>query len=232
VTLGCVASVVGGRALGLDTYAPLAVAAVLFTAASRGVERLEGGSTRAGISLGGLLDSDATETDASPLGLVSLAQTLLRGIVPTLRELGIATALSLLIFPPFFVGYVAYWGLRGSVELRAPVELLGLALTQVVLVAIPEEAYFRGYLQTALTDAFPPERTLLGVAIPVRAIVVQALAFGLLHFVVDPNPARLAVFFPGLVFGLMRTVRSGIGAAVFFHVLCNLYAETLALSVR
>lgn len=232
VTLGCVVAVVGAARLGFDAYAPLAVAAILFVSATRGVERMPGGVERAGISLGGLLDAESDDRDAGPLGLVGLVRTIARGVVPSLRELGVAVALSALIFPPFYFGYVWYWRLDGVIELRAPLELASLALTQVVLVAVPEEAYFRGYLQTRLGDVWARTVRVAGITVAPAPLVVQALGFGLLHFVVDPNPARLAVALPALLFGLLRAARGGIGAAVFFHVLCNLYSETLALSVR
>lgn len=230
VTLACVAIVVGGGRAGFEGYTQLGVAAVLFYAASRGTERMAGGATRAGIALGGLFEP-SNESDAGLFGLRDLARTIARGIVPTLRELGVALGLAAIVFPPFFFGYVKWFGLRGEIEWRAPLELFGLTLTQLVLVAIPEEIYFRGYLQTRLSDAWA-ERTVLGISVSPAALVAQALLFGLLHFVVEPHPGRLAVAAPALLFGLLRARRGGVGAAIFFHALCNLYSETLALSVR
>jgi membrane protease YdiL (CAAX protease family) len=55
----------------------------------------------------------------------------------------------------------------------------------------------------------------------------QAALFALLHFLVGFSPARLAVFFPALVFGWLREKRSGIGAAIWFHALSNLLSELL-----
>lgn len=232
VTLGCVVAVVGGSRLGLSAYSQLGVAAVLFTAASRGAERMPGGVERAGISLGGLFEPPVDPAKSGPLGLYDLGRTLLHGFVPTLRELGVALVVAAILFPPFYFGYVRWFGLEGEIEWRAPTELALLSLSQLVLVALPEEAYFRGYLQTRLTDAWPASYEIFGQRIPVLAIVVQAVLFGLLHFIVEPNPARLSVAGPALTFGLLRHFRSGIGASVFFHALCNLYSETLALSVQ
>jgi hypothetical protein len=45
-------------------------------------------------------------------------------------------------------------------------------------------------------------------------------------------PARAATFFPALVFGVLRARRGGIGAAVWFHFLCNVLAELLFLGMR
>jgi membrane protease YdiL (CAAX protease family) len=54
--------------------------------------------------------------------------------------------------------------------------------------------------------------------------------FGLLHFAVDPNPARLAVAGPALLFGLLRELRGGIGAAIVFHAACNVLSDVLVRS--
>jgi hypothetical protein len=59
---------------------------------------------------------------------------------------------------------------------------------------------------------------------------LQALLFALIHFAVDLNPARLAVFFPALLFGWLRALRGGIGAAAAFHASCNLLSEVLVRS--
>ena len=50
------------------------------------------------------------------------------------------------------------------------------------------------------------------------------------HLLTEVNPNRLAVFFPALVFGWLRSRTRGIGAGVVFHALCNLYASYLARS--
>jgi membrane protease YdiL (CAAX protease family) len=40
-------------------------------------------------------------------------------------------------------------------------------------------------------------------------------------------PARLAVFFPALLFGWLRARTGGIGASVCFHAICNVYSQLL-----
>ena len=47
------------------------------------------------------------------------------------------------------------------------------------------------------------------------------------HFVTIPVPARLAVFFPSLVFGWLRAKTGGIGAPLAFHAFCNVFSEIL-----
>jgi len=98
------------------------------------------------------------------------------------------------------------------------------------VVALPEEAFFRGYLQTALSDLQKTRRRILGVELAPLAWLLQAILFAAIHFIVEPQPARLAVFFPALLFGWTRAWRGGIGAALALHAMSNLYSEILARS--
>jgi membrane protease YdiL (CAAX protease family) len=68
---------------------------------------------------------------------------------------------------------------------------------------------------------------ILRVPVSPIAWLAQAALFAIVHFVVDFNPAKLAVFFPALLFGWMRAWRGGIGAAILFHAMCNVYADLL-----
>jgi membrane protease YdiL (CAAX protease family) len=101
-------------------------------------------------------------------------------------------------------------------------------LTQIIVIGIPEELFFRGYLYGRLREAFPPEGRLrvLGVPIGAAALASSAL-FGLGHFLVDFHVDRLAVFFPALAFVWLRERTGSIAPGALFHALCNLYIETL-----
>jgi membrane protease YdiL (CAAX protease family) len=94
---------------------------------------------------------------------------------------------------------------------------------------LPEEAFFRGYLQTELETALPPKRKLFGAGIGLALLLTSALfAFG--HLATDLHVNRLGVFFPSLLFGWLRTRTGGIGASVLFHAACNVFASFLAES--
>src|SRR6185369_13033616 len=97
-----------------------------------------------------------------------------------LTVLGMAIALT---FPAFFVGFFAFYGYvcgaqggpflpvfgalchhwRGFAggSFRLPPDFLLSALNQLVVVAIPEELFFRGYLMARLEERWPPARRLL-----------------------------------------------------------------------
>jgi membrane protease YdiL (CAAX protease family) len=97
-------------------------------------------------------------------------------------------------------------------------------------VALPEELFFRGYVQGRLEEAWPPTRTLLGARVGVAWIVTAAL-FGLGHFLVTFEPQMLSRFFPGLVFGWMFARTRSILPGTIFHAACNLIMAILGASL-
>ena len=117
-----------------------------------------------------------------------------------------------------------------SAATAVPPNIASFVLAQLIVVALPEEAFFRGYVQTGLTDLAKRRVRMLGAELAPGAWILQGVLFALLHFIVDPHPSRLAVFFPGLLFGWVRAWRGGIGAAMALHAMSNLYSEILARS--
>jgi membrane protease YdiL (CAAX protease family) len=132
-----------------------------------------------------------------------------------------------IVFPLFWLGYRFYWQTRSGFHFRLPDAPLDAIAGQFVVIALPEEAFFRGYLQTELEAAWPLKVKVLGAELGLGWLVSAAL-FAIGHFLTIPNPSRLAVFFPALVFGWLRAKTKGVGAGVVFHALCNLFAATLA----
>ncbi len=118
------------------------------------------------------------------------------------------------------------WGGFAGASLRLPPDLLLSTLTQIVVIAVPEELFFRGYLQGRLEERWPPHRRLLGAPVG-WALVVGSVLFGLGHVLVDFDLQRMAVVVPGLVFGWMRLRAGSIAAGAVFHALCNVYSDVL-----
>jgi uncharacterized protein len=172
----------------------------------------------------------------------------LHPVALNLKVLGVACAVA---FPAFFGGFfLFYWYVCGphGVALaplfgrvchhwqgwtggafRLPDHFALTALNQLVVVAIPEEIFFRGYLLTRLERRWRPTRRLWGAPVGTALLVTSAL-FALGHLAVVPNPQRLAVFFPALVFGWMRGRTGSIAAGATFHALCNIVADVLHTS--
>jgi membrane protease YdiL (CAAX protease family) len=116
-----------------------------------------------------------------------------------------------------------------SSRLRLPPDFALLALNQILVIALPEELFFRGYLLGRLEARWPSRRRLAGAPVG-PALAISAVLFALGHVLVDFNPQRLAVFFPALVFGWMRIRTGSIAAGTAYHALCNLLADVLHTS--
>ena len=128
-----------------------------------------------------------------------------------------------------FGAFCRHWLGRAGGELRLPPRFAVVALSQLAVVAIPEELFFRGYLMERLERVWPPTRRLAGAPVG-AALVVSSALFALGHVLVVPNPQRLAVFFPALVFGWMRARTGSIAAGATFHALCNITSDVLHTS--
>ncbi len=154
---------------------------------------------------------------------------LARAILQALAWAALSAALT---FVPFFFGWRAFWHPHGHFALRvAPLDVLNEAFGQLVIIALPEEAFYRGYVQSRLDDLFPNKVRVLGAEIG-PALVVTSVVFALGHFATIREPARLAVFFPSLLFGWLRARTRGIGAGVAFHASCNVFSELLGKGFR
>jgi membrane protease YdiL (CAAX protease family) len=200
-------------------FAPKSVAAtgvgLVFLAATwfSTIRREDGDAGIWGISLGGLLDRERISYR--------------RVIRETAIALAWAAALALVFFAPFYFGYRLFWQPRHAFMFRLPSSIVDDIAGQLFVIALPEEAFFRGYLQTALESAWRPKLRILGAELGLGWLV-SAAVFAVGHVLTTPSPARLAVFFPALVFGYLRARTRGIGAGVAFHAACNIYSATLA----
>ncbi len=156
---------------------------------------------------------------------------------------------ALAFFPPFWAGFVLWWQPARAFQ-WPPFPPLGALLTQLLGIAVPEEMFYRGYVQTALdgayenkanqnkahhhnahhneahADAHDSRLSVLGAKVGMGLLLGSAI-FALGHFATSANPARLSVFFPSLVFGWLRARTGGIGSAVLFHAACNVFSAYL-----
>lgn len=165
-----------------------------------------------GLSLGGLFEPE-------PISVKRLGRD-------SLRAVGWTCAAAAVVLPPFAVGYAIWFKPAQPYEFTLGPAPVSEVLTQVLAVALPEEMFYRGYLQSELSRRWPPRSNgpFRGLGL---ALVVTSAVFAIGHLVTVPHPARLAVFFPSLLFGWLRSRTGGIGASVLFHALCNLFALSL-----
>jgi membrane protease YdiL (CAAX protease family) len=196
------------------SYAGTLVGLTFFAATSWLVLRYDESTIRAhGLSLGGLLEP-------VPLSARRLARAALHAVAW-------ATLVAAIVFPLFWLGYRLYWGATSPFVLRPPPSLADEIAAQLLVVALPEEAFFRGYLQSALDRVFPPRFRVAGATLGPAWLLSSAI-FAIGHVLTIQHPARLAVFFPALLFGWLRARTGGIGAPLVFHAACNLLSLTLA----
>lgn len=162
------------------------------------------------------------------------------------RGAGAALAVAAVAFPIFAAGFVLYaellpdlppaaaralapYGGAPRFSLRLPDRPVLLALVQLLVVALPEEMLYRGFIQTGWARTAPGRGvTVLGARLGAGFVRTQLL-FALGHLVV-PQPWRLGTFFPGLLFGWLRERTGGLAAPVVLHALSNLFLATLEAS--
>lgn len=129
--------------------------------------------------------------------------------------------------PPVLAGAGAVLKVENPVPVpRTAWWLLELLLLHLIVVAFPEEVFYRGYLQTRLAPLFRGRRRILGVSMGWHVVVASGL-FALSHLVLIPSPGRLLVFFPGLLFGYLRERTGSVVAPAVLHALSNVLVEVL-----
>lgn len=211
----------------LDAYAHLAVGVLFLFAAIELGSRAPGGLRRHGLALGGLFDPADPVPDGVRGSVTDLARAVRQATRPALREAAFALLVAAVIFPPFVAGFYLWNAPTRPFTWVLPDAPASYLLTQLVVTALPEEAFFRGYAQSRLGDAFTRRVTLLGASLSPAAWLTQAALFAAIHVVGEFDPRRLAVFFPALLFGWLRARRGGVGAAVAMHALSNVLSDLL-----
>ena len=99
---------------------------------------------------------------------------------------------------------------RGTVPLTA-----AMAAHHLLLVALPEEVFFRGYLYDAFEEAGR------------EPVLPVALLFAIGHFVIAPSPFRLLTFFPALLLGWGRKRSGNVYVPTAVHFLYNLFPSVI-----
>lgn len=101
-----------------------------------------------------------------------------------------------------------------------------LVLYQVFFVAIPEEFFYRGYLQTRLNEVFDRRFLLFGIPFG-HSLWITSILFAFGHSIVVLQWWHFAIFLPGLLFGLLREKTGSVLPGAIFHAFCNILVVTL-----
>lgn len=163
------------------------------------------------------------DSDLYPLALPAF-----RDRASWLAAARLALAVVAVVALPYLAAYhlwQSWWfGLGPSGTL--PSSMLTLVGYHLFFVAIPEEMFYRGYLQSRLDEVWAPRWRILGADLGPGWLLTCALfAFG--HSVVHFQWWHFAIFAPSLVFGWMRARSGGIVAGALFHAWCNVTVTTL-----
>jgi uncharacterized protein len=170
-------------------------------------------------------------------------------LAPIGKNLAMAALVLGIILPLFAAGYLGFYHLicdEPSLRALAPPGacagwrgawhlphlgggFLEFCAVQVVVVALPEELCFRGCLLGLLEKRFPPRRRIWGGGVGL-ALVLSSLAFALIHLPKAGDPRALATFFPGLLFGWMRSATGSIAGSVAAHAMSNIWVRVLDLT--
>lgn len=129
---------------------------------------------------------------------------------------------SLLFLPAFALLYWLYrsWWFHLPVRVDFPQDWALLLLYHLLCVALPEEVFYRGYVQSRLNQAFPWSVNLLHGRVGFGWLYT-AFLFALGHYIISLRPEALATFFPGLLFGWLRERTGSVAASTAFHAVCN-----------
>src|SRR5947208_542946 len=97
---------------------------------------------RHGLSFGGLFDPE-------PLSAARLLRDALGAVAW-------ASASALLFLPPFWLGFLWWWHIRVPFHAPSFTSLGSDFAGQLLVIALPEEAFYRGYLQSTLDEVWRP----------------------------------------------------------------------------
>jgi membrane protease YdiL (CAAX protease family) len=136
-------------------------------------------------------------------------------------------AVCAVVLPAFAVLFWAWQGFP-SFTPRLPSRPALRVATQLLVIALPEELFYRGWMQTAWARRGAGRRV-LGAEIGPGFLATQLL-FAAGHLV-TLQPWRLATFFPGLLFGWVRARTGDVVAPVVVHALSNLLLALLEASL-
>ncbi|HPW45917.1 MAG TPA: myxosortase family intramembrane protease [bacterium] len=154
------------------------------------------------------------------------------GVVSYLKSIRTFLIVALIIFPPYLIA-AHFWQLavNGYTSFSAAgfPDFWRAAMFQILIIALPEEFYFRGYFQSTINLVTQRRWNIFGTRLG-WGWLITALVFAFAHSVVYYRWWHFAIFFPALVFGYLRERTGAITAPVLFHAASNLLMDWFARS--
>ncbi len=125
-----------------------------------------------------------------------------------------------------YTAVIFLYGLYAGKSLVWNALSVSFLLTQLLLVAVPEEVFFRGYLQNRLGNN-------------IKGIIIVSLLFALGHFItlclggghnISVCSQAILTFFPSLVMGYLYFATKSLWASIIFHFFANIVHIAIGLS--
>lgn len=135
----------------------------------------------------------------------------------------------LALYGAFYVAFALGTGHRPFAP-PLPWDLPRQLVQEVLLVGVPEEVFFRGYLQTRWNRVLGKPWSIAGARVG-PGLILQGLMFALCHLATG-DWTRLRVFFFALLGGWLRERSGSILGPAFYHAAANVWLRLLTSCFR
>lgn len=154
----------------------------------------------------------------------------LKGWKASLRAAGL---ISLITIPPYVLAVYLLETLVHAADFQVtlPDALPAKIVSFTLFIGLPEEYFFRGYLQTELDTVFGKPYRLFGIHFGF-GLIAASLLFGGVHTLFGAGWPGLLTTFSALLFGWLREKTGSILAPTLYHGLGNLIYLTLMESIQ
>lgn len=148
---------------------------------------------------------------------------------PIKKELKSLFLVVVTTFVPYIFFYVLFFKWRADtlgqhllLAIKFPPNIFLEIIMQIFLVALPEELFFRGFLQGSLLKS--------GMSLALSVFLTNFL-FAISHLALSLSPTRLLTFFPGLIFSYLVCKNKSLLSPILYHAACNILGQFLFTSV-
>lgn len=139
----------------------------------------------------------------------------------------------LIVYPPYFIVFYLFeiFSKSATFQLTLSQSFLTRFVFLTLFISLPEEYFFRGYLQTELNRLLGKKYRLFGVNFGF-GLILSAILFGFVHYLFGAGWSGLLTMFAALLFGWLREQTGGILAPTLFHGFGNIIYVTLVESFQ
>jgi len=133
---------------------------------------------------------------------------------------------SLIIFPVTVIGLLIlrHFNMAAPWAPQIPSgSWLNWVFYQVMYLAVAEEIFFRGYLQSTIQQIFLATSSKYLRGSTYWTIIFSAGIFALAHVLLTNNALALVTFFPGIILGWLFLRTKTVISPIIFHALANIF---------